>query len=62
VLLNLHGFGGNAEVGISGLNGISVYRNRISGNSLAIPELKKGVYILNLKTDQIQLSGKFILN
>ena len=56
--LNSQLSGQNAEVRIFNLKGVSVYRIPISGNELAIPGLKTGVYVIEVVRDKVLLERK----
>lgn len=62
VLLNLPGLDGNAEVLVSSLNGASVHKNHISGNSLTIHDLRKGTYIVHVIRGKTPLIRKIFVN
>jgi O-glycosyl hydrolase len=61
LLLCRQGYKGNSEVRICNLNGASIYKGLISGSSLAIPKIQKGMYIVNIKQDKILLTRKFLV-
>lgn len=48
----------NTEIRIVDLKGVSVYNTRIFANELALPDLKTGVYIINLLQDRVVLESK----
>ena len=59
--LDLSGFNSNAAVSIYDLKGVAVYRNVVSANSITIPELKKGMYIINVQQGKMQVEKKVIV-
>lgn len=59
--LELSGFSRNAAVSIYDLKGVAVYRSIISANSVTIPELIKGMYIVKVQQGKMQLEKKVIL-
>lgn len=51
-------FDRNSEVRIFNLKGISVYKKMISANELVIPDLKAGVYVIDIMRDKVLLERK----
>jgi hypothetical protein len=56
--LNLQGSDRNTEVRIIDLKGVSVYKKSISANDLVVPDLKTGVYIIDVMQDKVVLERK----
>jgi O-glycosyl hydrolase len=61
LLLNLQGFGGSPEVRIFNLNGTSVFDHPVSAGSLAIPNIGKGIYLIDIKQDATRLNKKVLV-
>lgn len=56
--LRLEGAGPNAEIRISDLNGRTVHTQPFSMNELVLPSLKTGVYVVDVRRDQVLLDRK----
>ena len=59
--LNLQGSDKNTEVRIFNLNGVSIYRSPVSANELVIPALKSGVYVIDLRRENVLLERRSFL-
>jgi len=59
--LKLHGYDKNAEMTVYDLKGASAYRKLGAANGIAIPDLKKGMYIVCVKQDKTLITKKVLV-
>lgn len=63
--INVEGFQGNAKVRLFSITGKEILNKNIEStgfSTIPLPKLSKGVYIVNLDNESVQLSKKIIIN